>query len=86
MFGSLVSASSAFFKPSLCIWKFLVHVLLRPNLKDFKHNLTNILNEHYGMVVLWYCPSLELEWKLTFYNPVATAEFSKFAGILSAAL
>ena len=30
--------------------------------------------------------SLGLEWKLTFSSPVATAEFSKFAGILSAAL
>ena len=30
--------------------------------------------------------SLGLEWKLTFSSPVATAEFSKFAGMLSAAL
>ena len=29
---------------------------------------------------------LSFEWKLTFYSPVATAEFSKFAGILSEAL
>ena len=36
--------------------------------------------------ILWHCPSLGLEWKLTFSSPVATAEFSKFAGILSAAL
>ena len=32
------------------------------------------------------CLSLVLEWKLTFSSPVATAEFSKFGGILSAAL
>ena len=36
--------------------------------------------------ILWHCPSLGLEWKLTFSSPMATAEFSKFAGILSAAL
>ena len=36
--------------------------------------------------ILWHCLSLGLEWKLTFSSPVATAEFSKFAGILSAAL
>ena len=30
--------------------------------------------------------TLGLEWKLTFSSPVATAEFSKFAGILSATL
>ena len=33
---------------------------------------------------LAYCLSLGLEWKLTFSSPMATAEFSKFAGILSA--
>ena len=31
-------------------------------------------------------PSLGLEWKLTFSSPEATAEFSKFAGILNVAL
>ena len=36
--------------------------------------------------ILWHCLSLGLEWKLTFPSPVATAEFSKFAGILSAAV
>ena len=36
--------------------------------------------------VVWVCPSLGLKWKLTFSSPVATAEFSKFASILSAAL
>ena len=39
-----------------------------------------------GLNILWLCLSLGLEWKLTFSNPVATAEFSKFSGILSAAL
>ena len=36
--------------------------------------------------ILWHCLSLGLEWKLTFSSPVATAEFLKFAGILSGAL
>ena len=36
--------------------------------------------------IYWHCLSLGLEWKRTFSSPVATAEFSKFAGILSAAL
>ena len=39
--GSLISGSSAFSKPRLYIWKFLIQVLLKPNLKDFEHNLTN---------------------------------------------
>jgi len=39
-----------------------------------------------SLIILWHCLSLGLEWKLTFSSPVATAEFSKFAGILSPAL
>jgi len=31
--------------------------------------------------IFWHCLSLGLEWKLTFSGPVATADFSKFAGI-----
>ena len=38
--GSLISGFSAFLKSSLYIWKFSVRVLLKPNLKDFEHNLT----------------------------------------------
>ena len=37
--GNLMSASSAFSKTSLYIWKFTVYVLLKPSLKDFEHNL-----------------------------------------------
>ena len=39
-----------------------------------------------SLSILWHCLSLRLKWKLTFSSPVATAEFSEFAGILSAAL
>jgi len=39
-----------------------------------------------NLSIIWHCLSLGLKWKLTFSSPVATAEFSKFAGILSAAL
>ena len=35
--GSLVSGSSAFSKSSLNIWKFTVHILLKPGLKNFEH-------------------------------------------------
>ena len=40
--GNLISGSSAFSKPKLYIWKFLVHVLLKPSLKDFEHNLAGV--------------------------------------------
>ena len=34
--GNLISGSSAFSKPSLNIWKFTVHVLLKPGLENFE--------------------------------------------------
>ena len=34
--GNSISGSSAFPKFSLYIWKFLVHVLLKPNLENFE--------------------------------------------------
>ena len=40
--GNLISGSSAFSKTSLNIWKFTVHVLLKPNLKDFEHYPANL--------------------------------------------
>ena len=40
--GSLISESSASLKPSLYIWKLLVHVLLKLGLKDFEHNLASM--------------------------------------------
>ena len=40
--GNLMSGSSAFSKSSLNIWKFLIHILLKPNLKDFEHYLTSV--------------------------------------------
>ena len=35
--GSLISGSSAFSKSSLNIWKFMIHILLKPNLENFEH-------------------------------------------------
>ena len=35
--GNLNSGSSAFSKSSLNMWKFMVHVLLKPGLEDFEH-------------------------------------------------
>ena len=35
--GNLISGSSVFSKSSLYIWKFSVHVLLKPGLEDFEH-------------------------------------------------
>ena len=35
--GNLITGSSTFSKSSLNIWKFTVHVLLKPSLKNFEH-------------------------------------------------
>ena len=40
--GNLISGSSAFSISSFYICKFLVHVLLKPGLKDFEHYLTSV--------------------------------------------
>ena len=52
---NLISGSSVFSKSSLYICKFSVHVLLKPSLKDFEHNLANVksvqLNDN--LKILW---------------------------------
>ena len=40
--GNLISSSSAFSKTSLNIWKFMVHVLLKPGLENFEHYFTSV--------------------------------------------
>ena len=40
--GSLISGSSGFSKSSLNIWKFPVHVLLKPGLENFEHYFTSV--------------------------------------------
>ena len=39
--GNLTSVSSAFSKTSLNIWKFTVHVLVKPGLENFEHCFTS---------------------------------------------
>ena len=59
--GNLISDSSAFYKTSLNIWKFMVHVLLMPGLENFEHYFTNVWDEcncaivwaFFGIAFLW---------------------------------
>ena len=50
--GNLTSGSSAFYKTSLNIWKFTVHVLLKPGLENFEHYFTSMWDE-WNCVVVW---------------------------------
>ena len=40
--GNLIFGSSAFSKSSLNMWKFVVHVLLKPGLENFEHYFTSV--------------------------------------------
>ena len=59
--GSLISDFSAFSKASLNIWKFMVHVLLKPCLENFEHYFPSVWDEcncvvvwtFFGIAVLW---------------------------------
>ena len=50
--GNLISGSSAFSKTSLNIWKFMVHILLKPGLENFEHYFTSVWDE-YNCAVVW---------------------------------
>ena len=50
----LISSSTASLKHSLYFWNFSFHILLKPSLKDFKHHLASMWNEHNCMVVKHY--------------------------------
>ena len=49
--GNMISCSSAFLKTSLNIWKFTVHLLLKPGLKNFEHCFTSVWDE--SNFVIW---------------------------------
>ena len=86
--GNLISGFSAFSKSCLYMWKFSVHVLVKSGLNDFEHNPVSMWNECNCEVVCIFLalPFFGIGIKTDFSSPVDTAEFSKFAGVLSAAL
>ena len=69
--GNLIPGSSAFSKPSLYIWKFWVHILLKPGLKGFEHNLISTWNEHnYPVVWTSFDSALLWDWNENWPFPV----------------
>ena len=69
--GNLISGSSAFSKTTLNIWKFMVHVLLKPCLENCKHYFTSMWHEcncavvwaFFGIAFLW-------DWNENWHFPV----------------
>ena len=61
--GNLISGCSDFSKSSLYIWKFLVHILLKPSLENFEYYFASMWNECncvvvrtlFGTALLWDC-------------------------------
>ena len=59
--GDLISGSSASSKTSLNIWKFMVHVLLKPGSENFEHYFASMWNER-NWVVVWTFFEIALLW------------------------
>ena len=60
-FVNLISGSSAFSKASLNIWKFTVHVLLKPGLENFEHYFTSVWDEC-NCTVVWALFDIAFLW------------------------
>ena len=50
--SNFISGSSAFSNTSLNIWKFMVHILMKPGLENFEHYFTSVWNEC-NCAVVW---------------------------------
>ena len=59
--GNLISGSFAFSKSSLNVWKFTVHVLLRPGLENFEHYFTSMWDEC-NCAVVWALFGIAFLW------------------------
>ena len=59
--GNLISGSSAFSKSSLNIWKFSVHMLLKPDLENFEHYFASVGDEC-NCAVVWTLFGISFLW------------------------
>ena len=59
--GNLISGSSAFSKSSLNIWKFSVHILLKPSLKNFEHYFARMWDEC-NCAIIWKFSDIAFLW------------------------
>ena len=87
--GNSISGSSAFSKTSLNIWKFKVHILLKPGLENFELCFASVWDEcNCANVWIFFGIAFLRDWNENWPFPVLwpLLSFPKFAGILSAAL
>ena len=87
--GNFIFGFTAFSKSSLYIWMLLIHILLKPSLMGFEHYFANMWNEcNCGVVWTLFVIALLWDWNENWPFPVLwpLLSFSKFAGVLSAAL
>ena len=59
--GNLISSFFAFSKSSLNIWKFSVHILLKPGLENFEYYFASMWDEC-NCAVAWTISSIALLW------------------------
>ena len=59
--GNLISGSSASSKTSLNIWKFMVHVLLKPGLENFEHYFASMWDE-WNRGIVWAIFGIDFLW------------------------
>ena len=87
--GNFISVSFAFSKSSLNLWKFMVHILLKPGLENFEHYFIIVWDEC-NCVVVWafFGIAFLCDWNENWPFPVLwpLLSFPIFAGILSVAL
>ena len=67
--GNLISGSSAFSKSSLNIWKFLVCIMLKPSMQDFKHYLPSMGDE-------CNCPMVRTLFSTTLLDIISLTQFT----------
>ena len=73
---NLISVSSAFSKSSLNIWKFIVHILLKPGLENFEHYFASVWDEC-NCAVIWTFFCIPLKETLYSWNYVTWSTYGK---------
>ena len=71
--GNLISGSSAFSKCSLNIWKFMVHILLKPSLENFEHYFASVLD-------VYNCAVVEHSLEMPFFGIVMKTDLFQSCG------